>query len=345
VLFRSVLSGCEKMVRLAVITLCIALAVAAPLSGYNVFMNTTSVGGLSSGAYFAVQMQVAFSSFIMGAAIFAGGPYHCAEGNENTALTTCMSALPTPPNPSTYVTVTKNRATQGVIDSTDGMAKQKVYLYSGTQDTTVKPAVMNALNTYFQSFISTSNINYENQIKSAHTQPTVDKAENPCTLSITPYISYCDYDGAGLAFTQIYGKLNGRNNGTLTGKLLQFDQSAYYTNPKSISMDNTGYVFVPQACANGDPCKLHVSFHGCAQYAGTVGTQYVTNAGYNYWADTNNIIVLYPQTVASTLNPSNPNGCWDWWGYNAGAATNYDTKSGAQMATIQKMIQAIAQGK
>jgi poly(3-hydroxybutyrate) depolymerase len=30
----------------------------------------------------------------------------------------------------------------------------------------------------------------------------------------------------------------------------------------------------------------------------------------NEWADTNNIIVLYPQAVPSY---GNDYGCWDWW--------------------------------
>lgn len=33
--------------------------------------------GFSSGAYFAAQYQIAYSSVIRGAAIFAGGPYYC----------------------------------------------------------------------------------------------------------------------------------------------------------------------------------------------------------------------------------------------------------------------------
>ena len=40
------------------------------------------------------------------------------------------------------------------------------------------------------------------------------------------------------------------------------------------------------------------------------------NAGYNAIAEANNIIVLYPQAVNSTLNPR---GCWDWWGYTSPA--------------------------
>lgn len=107
-------------------------------------------------------------------------------------------------------------------------------------------------------------------------------------------------------------------------------------------MDTSGYVFVPAQCAAMEPCTLHVSFHGCEQGYDSVGTDYVTNTGFNKWADTNNIIVLYPQAVSSSSNPSNPNGCWDWWGYNT--ASNYDTKTGSQMSAIYSMMQLIASG-
>jgi poly(3-hydroxybutyrate) depolymerase len=103
------------------------------------------------------------------------------------------------------------------------------------------------------------------------------------------------------------GTLLPRNDGTLQGELLTFDQGEFITGQ---SMDSTGYAFVPAACASGEECRLHVSFHGCEQGASTsgVGTDYVKNSGFNKWADTNNIIVLYPQAKASSTNPSNPNG-------------------------------------
>jgi hypothetical protein len=43
-----------------------------------------------------------------------------------------------------------------------------------------------------------------------------------------------------------------------------------------------------------------------------VGNAYVTKAGYLEAAELNNIILLFPQTVATVANPQ---GCWDWWGY------------------------------
>lgn len=49
------------------------------LSAYNVDPNTVTVAGVSSGGFMAVQLQVAFSKSIFGTAVFAGGPYYCAQ--------------------------------------------------------------------------------------------------------------------------------------------------------------------------------------------------------------------------------------------------------------------------
>ena len=64
----------------------------------------------------------------------------------------------------------------------------------------------------------------------------------------------------------------------------------------------------------------------------TFGMTYVRNAGYNRWADTNRIIVLYPQATTSS---GNPNGCWDWWGYDD---ENYATRTGSQLCAIKNMV-------
>ena len=60
-----------------------------PLSEYNIDASQTSVSGLSSGGYMAVQFEVAFSSLVRGAGIIAGGPYYCAHGNPITATSVC----------------------------------------------------------------------------------------------------------------------------------------------------------------------------------------------------------------------------------------------------------------
>jgi len=76
--------------------------------------------------------------------------------------------------------------------------------------------------------------------------------------------------------------------------------------------------------------------HGCKQNSTDIGTQYVKNTGYNRWADTNKIVVLYPQTGTGATN-----SCWDWWGYDS---ANYSKKSGPQMAAVKAMVDRVGSG-
>jgi poly(3-hydroxybutyrate) depolymerase len=68
-----------------------------------------------------------------------------------------------------------------------------------------------------------------------------------------------------------------------------------------------------------------------------IGDRYYNGVGYNRWADTNNILALYPQ--APSDHPLNPEHCWDWWGYTG---PDFDAKTGPQMSAIRKMLDAIA---
>src|SRR5207244_6851818 len=74
--------------------------------------------------------------------------------------------------------------------------------------------------------------------------------------------------------------------------------------------------------------------HGCLQYYGQIGPAFVGDAGINQWADTNRIIVLYPQTIATAV--TNGEGCWDWWGYLNDP--NYAQRSGPQMQALYSMV-------
>jgi poly(3-hydroxybutyrate) depolymerase len=68
-----------------------------------------------------------------------------------------------------------------------------------------------------------------------------------------------------------------------------------------------------------------------------VGERFVTLAGYNEWAETNHIIVLYPQSAR--IEKVNPFACWDWFGFTG---PNYIEKSGSQMSALKKMIDRVA---
>jgi chitodextrinase len=328
-----------------------ASAAGVKLPAFNVDINQTSVSGLSSGGFMAVQFEVAYSSILKGAGIIAGGPYGCAHdarGDANKAMPACMNATRTINVPD-LINITDQCARDDKIDSTSNLANHKIWMFSGTADSVVKQSVMNDLQRYYLHYVNSSNIFYKKNIAAEHAMPT-DFYGNSCATKSDPFINNCHYDAAGELLKWIYGSLNPKNTGTLSDDhFIEFDQSEFIPNPNSHSMANTGWLYVPANCANGQACKLHVVFHGCKQYpsyqyfalgSGMVkyGTTYVRNTAYNNWADTNNIIVLYPQAFNGNKNPV---GCWDWWGYDD---PNYATQNGNQMKAVKAMVDKIASG-
>jgi len=296
-----------------------------------------AVHGLSSGGFFASQVHVALSSKIMGAAIFAGGPYYCAQDQLADAFEMCMYGIFLEVD--TYITAAQNFASQGQIDSTSNLAKSNVFIYSGTADTVVFPVVVKATQAFYQAFnVKTLNTNYA--VDSEHCMPTTNFG-NQCTYLGSPYINNCNYDGAGAALQTIYSNLKPRGTAN-PNNIVSFDQSPYMPNgatPGSASMADQGFAYIPTACqfSNGknNTCKLVFSFHGCQQTTADIGSDWYTDTGLNDWAESNNIIVIYPQVVKSYLLPSNPEGCWDWWGYTD---SNYSVKSGIQIGFVTNMI-------
>lgn len=331
---------------------------AAPaLRTYNIDAGQISVSGLSSGGYMAVQMHVAFSKTFRGAGVIAGGPYFCAQDDQQAALSVCACATLICRNGQAarkipdLVRITQQNASRGTIDPTGNLANDKVWLFSGSQDSLVPPAVMNALELYYRNYIDAANISFRKNLPAEHAMPT-ESFGNACGFRGEPFINDCDFDGAGELLNWIYGGLAPRSAGELSGELVEFDQGEFLPSPEKHGMWPSGWAYVPASCAQGDQCRLHVAFHGCRQYPGApfasgpegkMGDTYARNAGYNPWADTNRIIVLYPQANALTsgtrLPRANPNGCWDWWGYDD---ANYAKKTGRQMAAVKAMVDRVS---
>ena len=163
-----------------------------------------------------------------------------------------------------------------------------------------------------------------------------------CQLTDPPFVNDCDYDAAGLLLQHIYGKLTAPVTGLSAGKIISFDQSAFsHQDGGSTGLAKVGYLYVPEACARLEVCRVHVAFHGCRQNADEVGDAFYRHAGYNPWAENNRIIILYPQTQASRFDPVNPLGCWDWWGYSG---ADYAYRNGSQIHAVRSMLNQLSRG-
>lgn len=314
----------------------IAPAFAQDLPALRLDPGATTVSGLSSGAFMAVQVHVAFSDAIAGAGIVAGGPFFCAQGSVLEAISTCMNADGDGPDVAPLLEAARGFAGEGLIAPLSGLAGDRVYLFSGTQDDTVtQPAVASAARFYGQAGVAAADIRHVTDVPAGHAF-LVPGGPVPCGETEPPFISDCGVEQAGDILTWLYGSLAPAVD-PVRAHLAAFDQGLFLTDPPRQEMHPKGFVYVPGACAAGAECRLHIAFHGCRQGAGTLGDRYAWTTGYNGWAEANGIVVLYPQAQAS-ITGGNPNGCWDWWGYDS---DHYATRQGPQMVAVARMAAAL----
>ncbi|EXI69118.1 MAG TPA: poly(3-hydroxybutyrate) depolymerase [Candidatus Accumulibacter phosphatis] len=320
-----------------------------PLPALGADLGQLTVSGISSGGYMAVQFQVAHSRLVRGAGVLAGGPYDCANGSAWRALTRCMSPSSWAPLPSVgeLRARTEALARSGRIDPPDDLRDDRVWLLSGDRDETVRTAVVEQLAAFYGEWLPPTAIRFVRVPEAAHAMISIaDPQANTCSSTASPYINRCgDLDPAGEMLRHMLGPLQPPAADS-SGEVLAFDQGAFAAGrPIDSGLADEAYLYVPKACRESS-CRLHVAFHGCRQSAAQIGRRFVDGAGYNRWADSNRLLVLYPQTVprhgpaiGSWKWISNPFACWDWWGYTG---SDYPTRDGLQISAVRSMLERLA---
>ncbi|WP_407157090.1 hypothetical protein [Bradyrhizobium sp. STM 3557] len=340
----------------------VAAADPVKLKSYNAAIGDSSISGVSSGAFMAVQFGTAWSSVVQGVGIVAGGPYWCDLADSSDILTAytrpmgralgaCMKGPASDLDTNDFTRKANANAAAGVIDPLDNLRRQRIYLFHGTNDTIVYKASTDATAAFYHHYLGEAGrarLFYQTTLGAGHSLVVRQEGQADlaaCNASTSPYIDQCGYDQAGIILQHIYGRLKPPNGGELKGTVQRFDQAPYTGDdiPDALSMSEAGYVFVPQDCADGMACRVHIALHGCAQDVGRIGRRFVDETGYNAWADTNHLIVLYPQVKASAVDPTNPLACWDWWSY-VNHTDDYVTKNGAQIKAIKAMLDALTAG-
>jgi len=324
----------------------------AALPHLGVDINATSVSGLSAGAYMAGQFQVAHSQMVVGAGIVAGGPYGCAESayadamagpgtafiNLSKAMNGCMlDALQAwgVPDPQRLAERARSLALKDRIDPIDGLAQDRVYLFSGSNDRTVLPSIVRAAaQLYEQLGVPKANIKFVSDLPAGHAFLTMGSGI-ACGRTGEPYISNCSYDQAGEILQQIYGALRPKV-AVPTGEFIVFDQREFTRDLASHGLGSSGVAYVPADCRALQGCRVHVIFHGCNQQREKVGDTFVREAGFPAWADSNRLVLLFPQVTTTTVNPQ---ACWDWWGYTG---RDYLTRNGPQIEAVRRMLDRLS---
>jgi predicted peptidase len=315
------------------LSLLLSSAAIADVPALNLSLSNLSVSGLSSGGYMATQFHIAHSDVVTGAAVIAAGPYYCARNSLVTALGSCIKTRTDNEDLPVIKKQLTSWADSGDIADLSNLTNDRVWLLRGTEDATIAAPVADALYQQYASLVTTNNIHVESNKAFAHHFPT-ERYGTDCKASEAPFLGNCNYDAAGEMLSHLYPEIVEKSPHT-TGQLFSIDQTKL-AGEHAESLANTGYVYVPENCADGNECKLHISFHGCNQHATAVGTEYAEHTGINNWADTNKLVVLYPQAKPSLTNPQ---GCWDWWGYTD---EHYATQKGQQVQATMQIAQHLA---
>ena len=287
-----------------------------------------SVSGISAGAYMAGQMHVAHSASVSGAGLIAGGPYGCAQNSLQTALNTCTKEGE--PELEPLMALAREYAAAGRIDDLANLEGSPAWLFRSPTDPLVGQALLDTSAVQYRELGAA--VSVVNALEAAHGVPTLTTGA-ACDSFEPPYLNACEYDAAGAILGSIHADLEPR--GAATGEMI----SVPVPGADAASLLDDALLYVPAACSAGESCGVHVFFHGCSQSSELLGDAVASGAGFNEWAETNRLLVLYPQVKSSKLGPMNPLGCFDWWGYTN---EDYATRDGLQVKAVMSLVDALA---
>jgi hypothetical protein len=262
--------------------------------------------------------------------VVAAGPWFCAEGSVALATGRCLTRESAPPVEA-LVDRARRGSARGELDPLSSLAASRAYISSGSKDTRVVPALGADLARFYAAFVPAAQLVHRRDVPAGHAMVTEDFG-GACDAHALPFINDCDLDLAGEILKHLHGPLAPRNEGAPAGRYLAFDQRAFVAEGRG--MGSEGRLYVPAACEGGGLCGVHVVLHGCGQNVDLIGEDYVRRTGYARWADTNRLVLLFPQTSRDAIN-----ACWDWWGYTG---VDYARKSAPQMGAIVAMVEHLA---
>ena len=180
----------------------------AELPKLNIDPNRIAVAGMSSGAYMATQVHLAFSDHLIGAGLVAGGPYGCTKGDLDTALSTCMKGTPSVPDAASLASIAVERSATRQLAPIAGLNGDRVLIVHGALDQTVATSVGQASFDFYKALARAPeaqdlSVNWDAERKFAHTFPTQSSGTD-CTLSVAPYLGHCDFDAAGEIMREMF---------------------------------------------------------------------------------------------------------------------------------------------
>lgn len=270
---------------------------------------------------------------------FAGQCDNCPPGR--TVQCDHCKAQPEVVDVKLLASAAQRMARAGLIDDPKYLSRMRAYTYCGTEDQSHYGATVRARDFYA---LFKASVLFNFSIPSGHCWPVDSGTPVPCgggkilpgIMSAFP-LQNCGYDGPGELLNHIYGQLKAPV-AMKDANLRLFDQKPFNGNDTfDVGLGDAGLIYVPQACADGRLCTLHVSMHGC-ENPFVLEYPEAKQLSFNRWAEANDMVVLWPHNVKHGNQSSEHHACWD--GY--AQTPHYDTQRGPQMVAIASMIEAIA---
>ena len=223
-----------------------------------------TVSGISSGAFFAHQFHIAFSSLVKGAGIVAGGPFGCAAQVDNitppfgnpfvltlvprrvvASLAVCTHfgrsdfeqagwQFPDAPAAASLQREAVRAHTEGMIDDPNNLIDSRVWLFHGDRDTGVPKSTVQELRTFYQLMgVPAANIELKDGPDAKHgmpikTLPSAGAARH-CRLPEPSFLVRCDYGAAELLLQHLYPHAKpAATHSSTAGRIIGFDQTEFF---------------------------------------------------------------------------------------------------------------------
>jgi|GEM_PF-1305915 len=175
--------------------------------------NQITVSGVSSGAFMAQQLHVAYSDIFSGMGSVAGGPFFCAQNMPPSDIATikqqCMMGIGADLTATTYIDKAEALSANGQIAPVANLKDDKVFIFNSQSDQVINPLLGNTSRLFYDHFIENQGSNikawayiptYGPFYPVAHGMPTAksifDKYENlgdaalPCAPSNSQQYSW-----------------------------------------------------------------------------------------------------------------------------------------------------------
>jgi hypothetical protein len=270
-----------------------------PLAAYKKLdPSGVTVSGISSGAFFAHQFHVAYSSLVKGAGIVAGGPYGCADQEDSiktpggnpfivaviprrvvASLAVCTHfgrsdfqqagwQFPDKPDANDLRQAALRAYADGKIDDPGNLATSRVWLFHGDKDVGVPKSTMEALKSFYQLMgVPAANIAVMDGPDAKHGMPIKalpsGGAGKHCMLPDPSFMVRCDYSAAELLLRHLYsGASSAPRSRSGSGRIVGFDQTEFFDErEKSTSLHESGYLYVPSNCENSSRAGAKCRLH------------------------------------------------------------------------------------